>query len=436
MDTTFAVDLDPLADPRVFQAVQDYQAEVDAGHRPDRAAFAARDPEVAEAVAGCLSGLDFLRAGTPRAATAASADGADTRLGDFRILREVGRGGMGVVYEAEQISLGRRVAVKVLSAVAPDDRARQRFRNEAHAAASLTHPHIVPVYAVGDDGDTLFLAMRFVRGRSLAAHVRDWQEASATASKVPTVAPDATATTRTVPEVVAPMEPLPFPPPPAPDYYRAVARLVSVAADALQHAHECGIVHRDIKPGNLMLEPGGHLWVTDFGLARLPGAADLTRTGEMLGTPRYMSPEQVAGGVGVDHRTDVYSLGATLYELLALRPAFPGTDAHDLLRRVASEEPPALRAVARSVPADLETITLKAMAKEPAERYATARQLAEDLGRYLEDRPVLARRPSASHRLRKWGKARQPGRPLLRSQIATACRTTFSWQIKMDKGRV
>ncbi|HYH63110.1 MAG TPA: serine/threonine-protein kinase, partial [Urbifossiella sp.] len=399
---------DPLADPRVFLAIQDYQAEIDAGRRPDHAEFVSRYPAVAEQLAGCLDGFDFLRVASPRA-THHEHPGCDlaaeSRLGEFRILRQVGRGGMGVVYEAEQPSLGRRVALKVVAAPAPDDRTRQRFRNEAHAAASLHHPHVVPVYAAGAEGESLFLAMQFVEGRSLAAVVRQLRCRSGPAADTPVItAADTGPSTPTPVEASAEkVQPLPFAAPPAADYYRAAARLAAVAADALQHAHDLGIVHRDVKPGNLLVEPGGHLWVADFGLARLPGSGDLTRTGEMLGTLRYMSPEQAAGAA-VDHRTDVYSLGATLYELLTLHPAFPGDEPHDVLRRIASEEPPAPRALAPAVPRDLETVVLKAMAKEPAERYATAREFADDLTRALEDRPVLARRPTLAHRLRKWSR--------------------------------
>jgi eukaryotic-like serine/threonine-protein kinase len=398
---------DPLADPRVFQAIQDYQAEIDAGRRPDRAEFVSRYPDVAEEVAGCLDGFDFLRAASPRATHhghSGSALATESRLGEFHLLREVGRGGMGVVYEAEQPSLGRRVALKVVAGPALDDRTRQRFRNEAHAAASLHHPHIVPVYAIGAEGESLFLAMQFVAGRSLAAVVRQLQCPTDPAAETPpNTAPDTGPYPSPPTASAEKAEPLPFPAPPAAGYYRATARLAADAAAALQHAHDLGIVHRDVKPGNLLVEPTGHLWVADFGLARLPGSGDLTRTGEMIGTLRYMSPEQVAGAA-VDHRTDVYSLGATLYELLTLHPAFPGTDPHDVLRRIASEEPPAPRALAPAVPRDLETVVLKAMAKEPVERYATAREFAADLARFLEDRPLLARRPSLAHRVRKWVK--------------------------------
>lgn len=388
---------DPLADPRVFRALQDYQAELDAGRHPSHAEFVARYADVAGALAGCLRGLDLVCSGASRASSPAGS----IRLGDFRVLREVGRGGMGVVYEAEQISLGRRVALKVVTA-ALDERGRQRFRNEGHAAASLRHPHIVPVHAVGFEGEAHFLAMQFVAGQSLAAILRRHRRATDPTEDTPANV-DTAATIEGVgpPAASDGIDPLPNPSTPA--YCLAAARIVAAAADALQHAHDCGIVHRDIKPGNLLLEANGHLWVADFGLARLPGVSELTRTGEVVGTLRYMSPEQAAGAA-VDHRTDVYSLGATLYELVTLRPAFPGSAAQDLLARIASEEPPAPRAIAPAVPRDLETIVLKAMAKEPAERYAAAAEMADDLRRYLEDRPVLARRPTAAHRLRKWAR--------------------------------
>ena len=189
------------------------------------------------------------------------------------------------------------------------------------------------------------------------------------------------------------------------DYFRTVARLALQAAEALEHAHARGILHRDIKPANLLLDAEGQLWVTDFGLAQVQGDDRLTLTGDLLGTLRYMSPEQALGRrVVIDHRTDVYSLGVTLYELLTLRPAFDGRDRAEILRRIADEEPPPLRKLNPAVPADLETIVLKAMAKEPASRYATAQDLADDLRRFLEDRPIRARRPGLLDRAAKWSR--------------------------------
>jgi WD40 repeat protein len=192
-------------------------------------------------------------------------------------------------------------------------------------------------------------------------------------------------------------------------FFRTVARLGVQAAEALEHAHGQDIIHRDVKPGNLMVDGRGRLWVTDFGLAHVRGQASLTMSGDLLGTLRYMSPEQaLAKRVVIDHRTDVYSLGATLYELLTLEPAFPGKDRQELLRQVAFEEPRPPRKLNRAIPAELETVVLMAMAKGPADRYATAQDLADDLRRFLEDRPILARPPTLVQRARKLAR-RHPG---------------------------
>jgi serine/threonine protein kinase len=185
-----------------------------------------------------------------------------------------------------------------------------------------------------------------------------------------------------------------------------VANLGRQAALALEHAHSVGIVHRDIKPANLLLDPHGLLWITDFGLAQMAGDAGVTLTGEMLGTLRYASPEQALARRGVvDHRSDVYSLGATLYELLTLRPLFASPDRKELLRQIADEEPRPPRSLESAVPRELETVVLKALRKEPSERYSTARELADDLERFLDNRPILARRPTTMERL--WKSARR-----------------------------
>ena len=186
-------------------------------------------------------------------------------------------------------------------------------------------------------------------------------------------------------------------------YAREVARLARQAAEALDHAHASDVLHRDIKPSNLMIDDSGELWITDFGLARVRGGLDLTHTGDALGTPRYMSPEQALGRrTPLDGRTDIYSLGVTIYELLTLRPAFPGDDRLEILRQIAQDEPTPPRKLDPTIPVDLETIVLKAMAKSPADRYATAAELAADLGRFLDNRPILARRPSLADRGAKW----------------------------------
>jgi tetratricopeptide (TPR) repeat protein len=318
-------------------------------------------------------------------------------LGDFRIVREIGKGGMGVVYEAEQISLGRRVALKVLPfAATMDQRHLQRFHNEARAAACLHHTNIVPVHFVGCERSVHFYAMQFIEGQSLAeliaAQGHDAASGVASVPRSPTeeTQPIAAATTQAAPRDAA--------------HYRRIAEWGIQAAEALEHAHSLGIVHRDIKPANLMIDGAGKLWVTDFGLARTATDAGLTMTGDVLGTLRYMSPEQALAKHGlVDHRSDTYSLGATLYELLTLRPAVDGKDREEILGKIAFEEPPSPRSLDRGIPADLETIVLKAMAKEPAERYATAQELADDLRRFLEDRPIRAKRIRLLKRVRKWG---------------------------------
>ena len=195
-------------------------------------------------------------------------------------------------------------------------------------------------------------------------------------------------------------------------YCRNVARLGAEAADALDHAHGLGILHRDIKPANLLIDPHGALWITDFGLARFPSDLSLTHTGDMVGTLRYMSPEQAQarGGV-VDQRTDIYALGVTLYELLTLQPAFNGRDHQELLRQIALDEPVSPRRLNPAVPRDLETIVLKAIAKDPASRYTTAQELAADLRRFMDDQPILARRPGPLERSASVGPSAQgPGR--------------------------
>ena len=310
-------------------------------------------------------------------------------VGDFRILRELGRGGMGIVYEAVQLSLGRRVALKVLQgSAAVDSRRLQRFQVEAQAAASLRHPHIVPVFATGSENGIAYYAMQYIECRDLARIINDLRQGdSALATSVDV-------------RKIGPRKPL-FNQ--GTSFERDVAGIARQAAMALEHAHANDVLHRDVKPSNILIGEKGHVWITDFGLARIRGSLDLTQTGEAIGTPRYMSPEQALGRrTPTDGRTDVYSLGATLYEILTLTTPFPGDDRLDLLRRITQEEPIPPRKIDPRVPAELETIVLKAMAKVPADRYATAADLAADLGRFLDDLPIRARRPSLRDRAGKW----------------------------------
>src|SRR5262249_26876913 len=186
-------------------------------------------------------------------------------------------------------------------------------------------------------------------------------------------------------------------------YFRTVAHLGEQAAEALEHAHDLGVIHRDVKPGNLLVDGRGHLWITDFGLAHCQSQAGLTMTGDLVGTLRYMSPEQaLAKRHLIDHRTDIYSLGVTLYEFLTLEPAFSGSDREELLQQIAFEGPPSPRQRNKAIPRELETIVLKAIEKSLEARYATAQELTDDLRRFLEYKPIRARRPTLVQRASKW----------------------------------
>jgi serine/threonine protein kinase len=415
--------------PILTDLVEAFAARVQAGEALDAAAYAREHPaheaelrRLLPAVVA-MAELGESKAGDDvLAASAADADLPLQRLGDFQLLREVGRGGMGVVYQAEQVSLGRRVALKVLpTAAALDGRALQRFKNEAQAAALLQHPNIVPVIAVGCEHGMHFFAMQFIDGISLAGLIRDLRSRISPGddtrpeggpadpdrtTQFPEARPEegsATAALSASGSGFSEAELGSGPPARSRSYFRAVARLALQAAEALEHAHQMGVIHRDVKPANLLVNNRGNVWVTDFGLARLRHDAGLTAPGDLVGTIRYMSPEQArADRVPIDHRTDVYALGATLYELLTLQPAFPGDDRRELLRRILLEEPRRPRRVNAAVPADLEAIVLKAMEKTPADRYASAQEMAEDLRRYLADEPVRARRSAPWRRAVKW----------------------------------
>jgi serine/threonine protein kinase/WD40 repeat protein len=430
-----------LENARVLAGLEEYLAAVRAGRRLDRTDFLNRYADVREGLVKCLDGLEFvdtLASAPParngRAAQAASEEDSRERgelvstvLGHYRILREVGRGGMGVVYEAEHLSLGRRVALKILPfASALDPRRLARFRREAQATAHLQHPHIMPIYDVDQAGGVHYYAMQFVDGPNLASVIRELRHA--TRSGEAAAAAFSNLHTRSTKEEESSEECAARETPPAPvvragessthsstlitersnksrTFIRAVVNLGIQVADALAHAHRMGIIHRDVKPGNLLLDSAGHAWIADFGLAQCQTDTHLTLSGTLVGTLRYMSPEQTLGRrIAIDHRTDIYSLGVTLYELLTLQPAFRGRDRQDLMRRIVHEEPPPPRVVNRAIPEELETIVLKAMAKKPEERYASAQELAEDLGRFLNDEPIRAKRPTVWKRAVKWSR--------------------------------
>ena len=411
----------------VSQAADEFLDRIEQGEPADVEAYAQRFAPVADVLRDVLPALLAVRdarSAGPSPTGDAPAPPIDGQLGDFRILREVGRGGMGIVYEAEQISLRRRVALKVLPFAATlDGRRLERFKNEALAAARLHHTHIVPVYAVGCERGVYYYAMQMIDGLSLADLIAHWQRlANPLANDKPPAPPVSATSSHVLAELWAagtehPSASASTMPTQAPTamstvsagaagaFFQTVARLGVQAAEALEHAHRLDVIHRDIKPGNLLVDAVGNLWVTDFGLARLRTDVELTASGDIVGTYRYMSPEQGLGKHAlVDHRTDIYSLGATLYELATLRPAFVGQCREELLVRVTTQEPLPPRRINRAIPADLETIILKALAKEPQDRYASAAELAEDLRRFLDSRPIRAKKPGLIERANKWSR--------------------------------
>lgn len=378
-------------------------------------------------------------------------------VGDFQLLREVGRGGMGIVYEAVQQSLKRRVALKVLGpGIADSPHQLERFRREAEAAARLHHTNIVPVFGIGEEDGLNFYAMQYIEGVSLdvaisslrqstkpevqpqveqpqnatltitgplektpASAVADVESESAKSAILPSEttpasnpsgsawnhthvgrADEANADSDIASVALEPRAQLSLVDFGSPEFFRKVARIGAQIADALSYAHQHGVLHRDIKPSNLMLDQAGDVWVMDFGLVKFVEQNDLTRTGDVVGTLRYMAPEQLEGHA--DTRTDIFSLGLTLYELLTLRPAFDGSHAMTLTLRLKQHEIRRLRSINPQIPRDLETIVLKATAREPSARYQSASEFADDLQRYLEDQPIRARRASARERLWRW----------------------------------
>ena len=293
-----------------------------------------------------------------------------SRIGEFQILRTIGRGGMGTVYEAYQESMHRRVALKVLNAALPlASNEVARFEREAWIGGRLSHPNIVRVYGQGAVGTTRYIAMELVEGESLAAAIEEAKRERAAHSPSDSIL-------RT-------------------GYIRKMVSMFAEVADALQHVHEHGIVHRDIKPLNLLLtKDKARLLLTDFGLARDPEVLGVTRQGDFMGTVRYMSPEQLlAQRVNVDRRTDIWSLGVSLYEAVTLELPYSGDSEAAYMAAVSMRDPTPAGTRDRSVPRDLETLLMKCLQRDPERRYATAAELKDDLTRFLEDRPVLARRP-------------------------------------------
>jgi serine/threonine protein kinase/WD40 repeat protein len=460
------------------QLAEEFAARYRRGERPNLQEYIDRHPELADDIRDLFPAMAQIEQ--------AKEDGQATaplpldQIGDFRIIREIGRGGMGVVYEAEQLSLGRRVALKVLpgnSSLSPS--MKHRFEREARAAAKLHHTNIVPVFGVGEHDGVPYFAMQYIRGLGLdavlaelqrirrgmslpaggpappklsAAAVARWlltgvyqpEEADApedsdadpaeaatiiqTASAAPVAAEPATIIQTASAAPVAAEPVADSEPPSSADslssssssllgsgshadgagrpggqtYWQRVAAIGTQIADALSYAHGKGILHRDVKPSNLLLDSRGTIWIADFGLAKVEGQQNLTHTGDIIGTLCYMPPEAFSGKT--DARSDIYSTGLTLYELLTLRPAFAGLDRVELVSRIALDEPARPRSLDKKIPADLETIVLKAIDKNPAHRYQAAAELADDLRRFVADEPIKARRMTPAERLWRWCK--------------------------------
>lgn len=318
--------------------------------QPDAAEFSVSDPSIEETLASLPSDHDTV-------------ERSSLQLGNYEIIDEIARGGMGVVYRARQINADRIVALKLIRGTDPDPKELERFESEAKAAAKLDHPNIVPIYDVGLIAGEPFFTMKLVEGESLSGKL-DGKPIEA----------------------------------------RVAARIVRDVAAGISHAHQNNIIHRDLKPGNVLLDFGDNPLVTDFGLAKLSDdESDLTRTGQAIGTPAYMPPEQASGDRDkIDHRSDVYSLGALLYACLTGRPPFQGASAMATVVAVMKDEPVAPRLLNADVPKDLETICLKCLEKESKDRYQTALDLHDDLNRYLADEPILARPVTFGERTVKW----------------------------------
>jgi WD40 repeat protein/serine/threonine protein kinase/tetratricopeptide (TPR) repeat protein len=488
-------------DVLLARLADEFAARYRAGERPSLQEYIDRHPGLAEDIRELFPAMveiEQVKEDGQAAAerTAAPAPPASRQLGDFRILREVGKGGMGIVYEAEQVSLGRHVALKLLPKnMLLDAKAKQRFEREAKSAAKLHHTNIVPVFGVGEQDGMPYYVMQFIQGLGLDEVLEELKRlqlgevkagtfmkgdlrvsrnlgqgfdvpGEETARKTHTkVAVSAANVARSLltGEFHSPIDPddnatapmttgqshkevpkMDAPPSPASSdsftlssssvllpgegrdgsksrnrkrsYWQSAATIGMQVAQALEHAHKQGIVHRDIKPSNLLLDSQGTVWVTDFGLAKADDQRNLTHTGDILGTLRYMPPEAFEGKT--DARSDVYSLGLTLYEMLAFRSAFDERERNRLIKQVTNEEPPRLGKLNRQVPRDLQTIVHKAIDKDPRQRYVSAAALAEDLQRFIEDEPIQARQVSAAERYWRWAR-RNPAIAVLGGVLTT-----------------
>ena len=377
-------DSNPLS-RQIDAAIAEYLEAIERGARLDREEFLARHVDIAAELreflvdysalkqeaphpvsgSGSEQTADLNRGNRPAATNGAALD-VLRYFGDYELVEEIARGGMGVVYKARQVTLNRTVAVKMILAGQLASQAEvDRFYAEARAAATLDHPNIVPIFEVGQHQQQHYFSMGYVAGESLAQRLSGG----------------------------------PLPP-------REAAELLLTVCRAVQYAHQHGIIHRDLKPANILLDQQGRPRVTDFGLAKRQGGdVSLTASGQILGTPSYMPPEQAAGRVdAVGPSADVYALGAILYAAISGRPPFQAASSLETLRQVMQNEPLALRQLIPDVPRDLETIVLKCLEKSIPRRYASAEQLADELQRYLSGHPILARPVSRAEHAWRWCK--------------------------------
>jgi tRNA A-37 threonylcarbamoyl transferase component Bud32 len=377
-----------MADERIDELIAEFLEAEGAGRLPDRVTLLARHPDLADELRSFFADHDRMRAMAEPLHSPSPADtptlgliaplspGTTVRyFGDYEILAEIARGGMGVVYKARQVSLNRLVALKMIRQVElASEQEVRRFLAEAEAAAGLDHPHIVPIYEVGEHEGQHYFSMKLIQGGSLARHVQGLVR-----------------------------DP------------RAAALLLATVSRAVHYAHQRRLLHRDLKPANILLDDDGQPHVTDFGLAKVvESESGLTRSGQVMGTPSYMAPEQAAGhNKTLTTAADIYSLGAIQYELLLGRPPFQADSVLETLRQVLDEEPVRPRAINPAIDRDLETICLKCLAKDPVQRYGSAEALAEDLERWLRGEPVLARPVGALERAVKWVKRRPTAAALL-----------------------
>lgn len=394
--TSFATE--SAADLKLYELLEEFISMLRRGQGVSVREFAKRHPQYATAINADFPALLMAEGLKPKMSVAPGVSVPEAPstipelLGGYRVLRQLGQGGMGVVYEAEHPRLSRRLALKVLIGRKRDSRITERFRREAEAASTLSHPNIVPVYDFGDHKGVHYLAMQMISGQSLDRLLDDFRSQNRLEAVTETLGSKHTLDTNCLAPVSGPKEvhaPVGLIGPNA-DFLQ-LAKLGADVASALEHAHENRTIHRDIKPGNLILDQSGKIWVTDFGLAKIhDDGSDLSRTGDVIGTPRFMAPEQMRGLC--DQRSDIYSLGVTLYEMASGTRAWDSLNPGQLLQMRATTELPELEVIAPFVPPSLAQIIMKACSSRPEDRHQSAKELQVVLNRFAHGERVCDRR--------------------------------------------